>query len=96
MGTGVVICLGRGADLYMAPLMPLPLTVSCFSKSILVLPFWYRLTRVVPDMDVIVSATIICCQKGAKLSQFCSTPCDDDDDDDDDDNNGIFQHMIGC
>ena len=29
---GVVICLERGADLYMAQLMPLPLTVSCFSK----------------------------------------------------------------
>ena len=29
---GVVICLERGADLYMAELMPLPLTVSCFSK----------------------------------------------------------------
>jgi len=28
----VVICLERGADLHMAPLMPLPLTVSCFSK----------------------------------------------------------------
>jgi len=28
----VVICLERGADLYMAQLMPLPLTVSCFSK----------------------------------------------------------------
>jgi len=31
-GTGVVICLERGADLHMAQLMPLPLTVSCFSK----------------------------------------------------------------
>jgi len=28
----VVICLGRGAYLHMAQLMPLPLTVSCFSK----------------------------------------------------------------
>jgi len=28
----VVICLDRGADLHMAQLMPLPLTVSCFSK----------------------------------------------------------------
>ena len=28
----MVICLGRGADLHMAQLMPLPLTVSCFSK----------------------------------------------------------------
>ena len=31
-GVDVVICLKRGADLYMAQLMPLPLTVSCFSK----------------------------------------------------------------
>jgi len=30
--TGVVICLERGADLHMAQLMPLPLTVSCFSE----------------------------------------------------------------
>jgi len=28
----VVICLDRVADLHMAQLMPLPLTVSCFSK----------------------------------------------------------------
>jgi len=28
----VVICLERGAGLHMAQLMPLPLTVSCFSK----------------------------------------------------------------
>jgi len=28
----VVICLERGADLHMAQLMLLPLTVSCFSK----------------------------------------------------------------
>ena len=31
-GTGVVICLERDADLHMAQMMPLPLTVSCFSK----------------------------------------------------------------
>ena len=29
---GVVICLEWGADLHMSQLMPLPLTVSCFSK----------------------------------------------------------------
>jgi len=28
----MVICLEREADLHMAQLMPLPLTVSCFSK----------------------------------------------------------------
>jgi len=46
---GMVVCLGQGADLHMAQLMPLPLIVCCFSKSrlVLVLPFWYRLTRVV-------------------------------------------------
>ena len=31
-GADVVICLERGADLHIAQLMPLPLTVSCFSK----------------------------------------------------------------
>jgi len=28
----VVICLELGADLHMAQLMPLPLTISCFTK----------------------------------------------------------------
>jgi len=31
-GAGVVICLERGADLHMAQRIPLPLTVSSFSK----------------------------------------------------------------
>ena len=46
---GVVMCLGDGADLHMAQLMPMPLTVSCSSKSRLVLPFWCWLTQIVPD-----------------------------------------------
>ena len=28
----MVVCLEQGADLHMAQLMPLPLTVSCFTK----------------------------------------------------------------
>ena len=32
-GAGMVICLEQGTDLHMAQLMPLPLTVSCFSKT---------------------------------------------------------------
>jgi len=48
-GAGVVICLEQGADLHMAQMMPLPLTVSCFSEIQIGLPFWYRLTRVVPE-----------------------------------------------
>jgi len=31
-GAGMVICLEQVAHLHMAQLMPLPLTVSCFSK----------------------------------------------------------------
>ena len=46
---GMVMCLGQGADLHMAQLMPLPLNISCSSKSRLVLPFWCWLTQVVPD-----------------------------------------------
>ena len=47
-GVGVVVCLVRSADLHMAQRIPLPLTVSYFSK-IQIVPFWYWLTRVVPD-----------------------------------------------
>ena len=43
-GTGMVICLKRDADLHTAQVMPLSLASV---KSRLVLPFWYRLTRVV-------------------------------------------------
>ena len=57
--------LGWGAGLHMAQLMPLPLTISCSSKSrlvipFLVLPFWYLLTRVVPDKFQKSSKTIVC------------------------------------
>ena len=48
-GAGVVICLERDADLHMAQLMPLPLTVSCFSKIQIGCSFWYRLNWVVLD-----------------------------------------------
>jgi len=48
----MVICLGRSADLHMAQLMPLPLTISHSSQigfTFLALPFYTRLTQVVPD-----------------------------------------------
>jgi len=35
----MVVCLVQGADLHMAQLMPLPLTVSCFSKIQIVFTF---------------------------------------------------------
>jgi len=57
---GVVMCLGQGADLPMAQLMPLPLTISCSSESRLVLPFWCRLTRVVRDKVQEGRKTVVC------------------------------------
>jgi len=38
-GAGVVVCLEQDADLHMAQLMPLPLTVYCFSKIQIVFTF---------------------------------------------------------
>jgi len=40
------LCLGQGADLHIAQLMPWPLTISCFR---LVLPSSCQLALVVPD-----------------------------------------------
>ena len=59
------VCLGWGADLHMARQMPLPLTISCSSKSrlvlpFLVLPFWYLLTRVVWGRFQQSSKTVVC------------------------------------
>jgi len=59
-GAGVVVCLERGADLHMAQQMPLPLTVSCFSKIQIGLPFWYRITRVVLDKRPLNVCVCVC------------------------------------
>ena len=56
----MVICLERGADLHIAQLMPLPLTVSCFSKIQTGLPFWCRLTWVVPDKGPLNGCVCVC------------------------------------
>jgi len=55
-----VMCLGHGVDLHMAQLMPLPLTISCSSKSRLVLPFWCQLIRVVPDKIQEAHKMVVC------------------------------------
>jgi len=57
----VVICLELGADLHiMVQLMPLPLTVSCFSGF----TFWYWLTQVVPDKGPLNGCVCVCTSKG--------------------------------
>ena len=57
----MVICLERDADLHTAQLMPLPLTVSCFSKIQIGLPFRYRLTRVVPEKKPLNGCVCVWC-----------------------------------
>ena len=54
----------EGSKHCIAQQMPLPLTISCSSKSrlvltFLVLPFWYLLTRVDPDIQT-SSKTVVC------------------------------------
>jgi len=50
----MVICLERCAELHIAQLMPLPLIIS------LVLPLWYRLTRVVLDKGPLNGCVCVC------------------------------------
>ena len=50
----------QGADMHMAQLMPLPVTVSWFSKIQLVLHFWYQLTRVVLDKGPLNGCVCVC------------------------------------
>ena len=47
----MVISLEQGADLHMAQLMPLPLTVSCFSKIQIRFTFLVPAHPVIPDKE---------------------------------------------
>jgi len=58
-GAGMVICLEQDAYLHMAQPMPLPFTVSCFSKIQIGLPFWYQLTWVVLEKGPLNGC--VCC-----------------------------------
>jgi len=41
----VLMCLSQGADLHMAQLIPLPLSIFCSSKCKLILPSWFYLSN---------------------------------------------------
>ena len=66
-GAGMVICLERGADLHIAQLMPLPLTVSCFSKIQIGFTFLVPTDPGCPgqraDKRVCVCPAPICCMR---------------------------------
>jgi len=71
-GAGMVICLERDADLHMAQLMPLPLTVSCFSKIQICFTLWYRLTWAVPEKGTLNGCMIVCMCNKLLLSDYLS------------------------
>ena len=66
----MVICLERGADLYIAQLMPLLLTVSCFSKIQIGLSLLVPVARVCvctgrmaavwPLVGIVLEACVLC------------------------------------
>jgi len=62
-GSGVVICLGRGADLHMAQLMPLPLTVSCFSKIQIDFNFLVPTYAGCPGQNAESHKTVVCVRR---------------------------------
>jgi len=59
-GAGVVICLEQGADLHMAQLMPVPLTVSCFSKIQIGFTFLVPAHRVVMEKGPLNGCVCVC------------------------------------
>ena len=59
-GAGVVICLERGADLHMAQLMPLPLTVSCFSEIQIGFTFLVPADPGIPDKGPLNGCVCVC------------------------------------
>jgi len=71
-GAGMVICLERGADLYIAQLMPLPLTVSCFSKIQIGFTFLVPAHLVVPEKGPLNGCVCVCVKASAKrLKESC-------------------------
>jgi len=71
----MVICLERDADLHVAQLMHCHLLSLASVKSRLVSPFWYRLTRVVPEKGPLNGSVCYCPSKVrvTVLYRKCST-----------------------
>ena len=80
-GAGMVICVERGADLHMAYLMPLPLTVSCFSKIQIGFTFLVLAHPGSPGQRAVKCVCVLCCffqHETAELSSdscCCYEPC---------------------
>ena len=68
----MVICLEQGADLHMAQLMPLPLTVSCFSK--IQIGFTFLVTAHPSSSGQrAVKGVCVCFELNCKTSIYCQS-----------------------
>ena len=63
----MVICLERGADLHTAQLMPLPLTLSCFSKIQIGFTF---LVPAYPGSPGVCVCVCIVCDSGTRFTKY--------------------------
>ena len=68
----MAMCLERGADLHMAQLMPLPLTVSCFSKIQIGFTFLVLVHPDSPGKRAIKQACV-CVQREVKFTDMIRT-----------------------
>ena len=67
----MVICLERGADFHMAQLMPLPLTVSCFSKIQIGFTFLVPAHPGSPGQRAVKRVCVTCGRISVLLWQLC-------------------------
>jgi len=79
-GVLALLSVWGDADLHMAQLTPLLLSISCSSKYRLVLPFWYRLTGVVMDKGPLngCSSSVVTFTVIINCSNNCFCVCDID------------------
>jgi len=70
-GAGVVVCLEWGADLHMAHLMPLPLTVSCFSKTPIGFTFLVPAYPCSPGKRAVKRVCVCVCCSGRVCRYLC-------------------------
>jgi len=69
----MVICLERGADLHMAQLLPLPLTVSCSRKIQIGFTFLVPAYPGCPGKEVVVVVVVVYFEFSREVFPFCNS-----------------------
>ena len=72
--SALTLLVGRGADLHMAQLMPMPLTVSCFSKIQIGFSFLVLTYPGSPGQRAFKWVCVVVCSNNVSISHsFCDT-----------------------